>query len=271
MVEPFLKWPGGKRWLVKEFPHLFPKQFDRYIEPFLGSGAVFFKLCPKAALLADSNPEVVNAFELVKTAPESIQTRLAALQRQHSRKNYYLIRERTPRSALGRASRFIYLNRTCFNGIYRVNKLGQFNVPIGTKSVVCFTDGYLDIIARTLCGATIRRADFEDTINEAKDGDFVFIDPPYTVRHNNNNFLKYNAHLFSWDDQVRLARSVRAARERGALIMLCNANHRSVVDLYRGFGKHHVLERQSVIAANRSHRGQTTELIITSGYKSASL
>ncbi len=263
MLEPFLKWPGGKRWLALQHGALFPREFHRYIEPFLGGGAVFFSLRPARAILADSNSELVNAYSCLKDSPEVIDRRLRRLHARHGRRLYYKMRAMVPRSALGRAVRFLYLNRTCFNGIYRVNQKGEFNVPIGSKTLVQYSDGYLLSVSNSLRTASIRVADFEETISKAGSGDFVFVDPPYTVMHNNNNFIKYNANLFSWVDQVRLSSVIRRAASRGAMIMLSNADHSSIRALYRDFGHHYRVARSSVLAAESDRRCKTTELVIT--------
>ena len=169
----------------------------------------------------------------------------------------------SPTDPVARAVRFLYLNRTCFNGIYRVNKNGDFNVPIGTKDAVSFEDGYLDKVAQALKNARIRRRDFAVAIGKANENDFVFIDPPYTVMHNNNGFVKYNAQLFSWKDQARLAAAIKAAGERGALIMMSNADHESVRALYKGFGTHRSLTRASILAGDPDCRRNATELLVT--------
>lgn len=263
MTEPFLKWPGGKRWLTNRYDKLFPEKVGRYIEPFLGGGAVFFFVNPTEAILADTNEDLVNAYNNVRLHASEIEKRLGLLQQKHNSDTYYKIRSEQPDVALDRAVRFIYLNRTCFNGIYRVNRAGEFNVPIGSKTQVEYPAGYLTEVSKRLKVATIRVADFEDTLAEAAKGDFVFVDPPYTVMHNNNNFLKYNAHLFSWADQERLAKAVRKAAAKGARVMLSNANHASVRALYRGFGVHRRPARTTVLAADSGHRCDTNELLIT--------
>jgi DNA adenine methylase len=132
---PFLKWPGGKRWFVTHYADLIPRAFGRYVEPFLGSGAVFFHLKPKKALLADSNSELIETYKAVKHDPDSVLAHLRRHHRDHCHEHYYQVRDAMPRTPTTRAARFIYLNRTCFNGIYRVNLDGTFNVPIGTKTV----------------------------------------------------------------------------------------------------------------------------------------
>jgi len=261
--DPFLKWPGGKRWLVHQYASLFPRRFERYLEPFLGGGAVFFHLMPSQAILSDSNSDLVNAYRCLKKHAKTIDKGLYALHCRHGRKLYYRMRAAHPRLQVPRAIRFLYLNRTCFNGIYRVNLKGEFNVPIGTKNLVAYPKDYLQSVAACLRDAEIRVSDFEKTIDEATVHDFVFVDPPYTVMHNNNNFLKYNANLFSWTDQVRLASAVKRAAARGAFVMVSNADHRSVRALYSDFGKHHCVSRTSILAADSVRRRQTTELVIT--------
>ncbi|CBE69941.1 DNA adenine methylase [Candidatus Methylomirabilis oxygeniifera] len=263
MPEPFLKWPGGKRWLVQQHATMFPSSYRRYIEPFLGGGAVFFYLLPTSAVLSDTNPDLINAYECLQQYPALVDRRLHLLQKQHSKELYYRIRATLPKNALERAVRFIYLNRTCFNGIYRVNRNGDFNVPIGSKTLVEYPEGYLQTLSGCLSKASLQAADFEDTINRAGKDDFVFVDPPYTVMHNNNNFIKYNDRLFLWSDQLRLASAIKRAASRGAKIMLSNADHHSVRELYREFGIHHRINRSSMLAAEASHRCQTTELLIT--------
>jgi DNA adenine methylase len=264
MLEPFLKWPGGKRWLVHQYAALFPSQYHRYLEPFLGGGAVFFHLKPQRAVLSDTNRELVNAYQCLKKHAKAIEKRLTDLQCKHNATLYYRIRETRPTAAIEQAVRFLYLNRTCFNGIYRVNLRGEFNVPIGTKDRVAYPDDYLQEVAARLRHASVRVADFENTLEKAVAGDFVFVDPPYTVMHNNNNFVKYNAKLFSWTDQQRLASAVKKAARRGAAVMVSNADHQSVRDLYRNFGTHHRVDRTSILAADFLYRRKTTELLITS-------
>ncbi len=262
-IEPFLKWPGGKRWLVQRFRELFCTDYNRYIEPFLGGGAVFFHLGPSDAILSDANEELINAYHCIRTNAKEIEAGLRVMQNRHSSRAYYRVRDLVPGDAVQRAVRFIYLNRTCFNGIYRVNKRGEFNVPVGTKTQVEYPEGYLDTIARYLSIATIRVSDFEQTIDLAGEGDFLYADPPYTVMHNNNNFIKYNSSLFSWSDQVRLAAALQRASQRGASILVTNADHLSIRRLYGELGTFTRVSRTSILAADSGSRIQITELAIT--------
>lgn len=264
MPEPFLKWAGGKRWLIQRYRNLFPEKYGRYVEPFLGGGAVFFELLPREAILADANEDLINAYRCVKTDHIRIDAELRKLHESHTETQYYRIRTMSFSDPVERAVRLIYLNRTCFNGLYRVNRCGQFNVPMGAKTQVEFPNGYLAEIAGALRSTRFRVADFQSVLDETGDGDFVFLDPPYTVMHNTNNFIKYNAALFSWEDQVRLASAAKRAVARGALVMVANADHASVRSLYGNVGRQHRVERASVLASHSDHRRRTTELIITS-------
>lgn len=263
-ITPFLKWAGGKRWFVQRHADLIPKIFNRYIEPFLGGGSVFFHLQPKDALLGDTNPDLIAAYRGIKQNWKGLVKSLQYHSRQHSDEHYYSIRDRRPTEAIPRASRMIYLNRTCFNGIYRVNLRGEFNVPRGTKDAVLLDTDRFDQMAKLLEGADIRVADFEVLINEAKAGDFVFADPPYTVRHNFNGFVKYNEKLFSWQDQERLAEALIRAKKRGVHILSTNANHSSIRELYDQDGFNLITtSRFSSISASSEHRKQFDELIIS--------
>lgn len=264
MTESFLKWPGGKRWLVRQHVSLFPFSYRRYIEPFLGGGSIFFHLAPQRAVLSDTNCELISAYRCLRDSPKAVEKRLIGLHKEHSEETYYRLRRSNPVDKVGRAVRFIYLNRTCFNGMYRVNLKGEFNVPIGTKTSVAFPDGFLHAISSSLQRASIKVADFEESIDKSMSGDFVFVDPPYTMMHNKNNFVKYNANLFSWSDQLRLAEAIRRAARRGAAVMLSNADHHSIRELYANFGYQYRVSRSSVLAANASHRRKTSELLVLS-------
>lgn len=259
--EPFLKWAGGKRWLVRQHAHLFPEFSGTYIEPFLGSGAVFFHLQPASAVLSDKNKALIEAYRVLRGSPHALNTRLRELQALHSPDFYYQMRTEAPSTKIGRAARFIYLNRTCWNGLYRVNRKGEFNVPIGTKTLVEFPEGILADLSNSLKNVELVDCDFEATINRAKKGDFVFVDPPYTVSHNNNGFLKYNDVLFSWEDQIRLAKAVERASNKGAYVLVSNANHKTLADLYSGFAVPHTLARASTLSGKSAGRRKTEEAV----------
>lgn len=262
-VIPFLKWAGGKRWLAPQIVGEIGAISGRYIEPFLGGGAVFFTVQPERALLGDLNGNLVEAYRTIKRAWRKVVEILEDHQIHHSKDHYYQVREWHPDNPLERTARMIYLNRTCWNGLYRVNLDGKFNVPIGTKTCVLMDTDDFQTTARLLRNADIVCGDFEGLIDQARRGDVVFADPPYTVRHKYNGFIKYNESLFSWNDQIRLRDAVLRASERGARIFVTNADHESIRTLYASDFEIRAIERYSAISGRSSSRGNYSELIIT--------
>lgn len=261
-IVPFLKWAGGKRWLADELANRINCE-GRYIEPFLGGGAVFFGVQPERAILGDVNKDLTDTYRAIKGAWRKVLERLEHHQYAHSKEHYYAVRASVPEDRLDRAARFIYLNRTCWNGLYRVNLFGQFNVPIGTKTAVLMDSDDFSSISRLLKGAEILCSDFEALIDRARNGDVIFADPPYTVRHKFNGFIKYNESLFSWHDQVRLRDSLIRARDRGANIFVTNADHSSIRSLYEDHFHIESVERYSAISGRALTRGTYPELLIT--------
>lgn len=263
---PFLKWPGGKRWFVCNHADLLPSKYGVYVEPFLGAGAIYFHLMPPKALLGDVNTDLVDAYRVIKDSWQELEASLRYRHRRHREDPdtyYYWLRAKVPSNLVQRASRLIYLNRTCFNGIYRVNRKGQFNVPRGTKDKVLIDTDDFESMSKVLAGAQLVAGDFEKLIDKAGRGDFVFCDPPYTVRHNYNGFRKYNEVLFSWADQERLAKALVRAALRGVKIVCTNANHQSVRDLYDNpLFERRVVSRYSCIAAENTGRSYFEELVI---------
>lgn len=262
-VAPFLKWPGGKRWFVNSYASFLSTKYNRYIEPFLGGGSVFFYLKPKQSILGDKNIELITTYKGIRDDWISVEKLLGKHQKKHSETHYYKVREKQLDDPIEQAARFIYLNRTCFNGIYRVNLSGKFNVPKGGKEAVILETDDFESVSRLLANADLRVADFEELVNEARKNDLIFADPPYTVRHNQNGFVKYNETLFSWEDQERLSESLARARKRGVKIVSTNANSPSVRELYekRGFDLKTV-SRFSSISADPKSRKQFDELVI---------
>ncbi|TNJ54101.1 Dam family site-specific DNA-(adenine-N6)-methyltransferase [Paenibacillus hemerocallicola] len=260
---PFLKWAGGKRWFTKKFGEIFPQRYNTYIEPFIGGGSVFFYLKPNRAIIGDINEELVLTYRSIKENWAKVNELLEVHQRNHSNDYYYLVRESIPHDQYEKAARLIYLNRTCFNGIYRVNLQGVFNVPKGTKDSVILDSDNFEGISQLLTNTQIWNADFEFLINNANQDDLVFADPPYTVRHNQNGFIKYNENLFSWNDQLRLADALLRAKQRGAIVIATNANHQLLRELYqeRGF-EINTVSRYSSISADPKKRNQYEEIIV---------
>ncbi|TWU25327.1 Modification methylase DpnIIA [Novipirellula galeiformis] len=261
-IRPFIKWAGGKRWMIDHHSDLFDVDFDRLVEPFLGSGAVFFGLAPKRALLADSNPQLIETYMALRDDWKSVRRNLIRHQQNHCTDYYYRMRSFTGRTPATRAARFIYLNRTCWNGLYRVNQKGHFNVPIGTRDTVLFDSDDFESVSRRLSGVKIATANYSETMKKTRKGDFVFVDPPYTVKHNTNGFIKYNESLFSWEDQEKLRDAVSEAVCRGAKVLVTNAYHKSVLKLYRNMGTIRRLSRMSSIAGASKSRGQFDEMVV---------
>jgi DNA adenine methylase len=257
----FLNWAGGKRGLLAQIlPHL-PASYGRYFEPFLGGGSLFFSLKPKRAFLADINTPLIDAYIEVR---RDVRTVIRHLSRFHfSQVAYYHVRDSSPRGSAARAARFIYLNKTCWNGLYRENLAGRFNVPFGRKKTPFVPDVHaLHNASHLLRSATLSSADFATATQAVKPGDLVFLDPPYVTTHDNNGFIEYNARLFTWSDQERLAAHARALAKRGAFVAVTNAAHSDVVRLYRGF--HNVaLHRHSTIAGAPAARRPVKEILFT--------
>lgn len=255
---PLVKWAGGKRLLLKHIAPLVPN-FGAYYEPFLGGGALFFSLLPHRSVLSDKNAELINAFRQVRDNCEALIRSLQKLS--NSEAIYYRLRDERPRGSLERAVRFLYLTRLSFNGIYRLNLKGKFNVPYGRKGHLSTCDpDHLRRASTSLRSSRILLGDFEEVATKAEDGDLVYFDPPYTVAHGNNGFLKYNAKIFSWADQVRLAELSRRLAVRGVHVIVSNADHASIRNLYSGFGSV-LVSRYSVISASADYRRRITESI----------
>lgn len=261
---PFLKWAGGKRWLSQRIIELIPHNYSTYYEPFLGSGAVYFELTPSKAVLSDLNEDLISTYQAIREDWSKVEDTLAVHHRKHSPDYYYHVRQQQLRKTHTKAAQFIYLNRTCWNGLYRVNLKGEFNVPIGTKSNVILTSDNFQSVAKTLKNTELVCGDFEKTINRAKKNDIVFADPPYTVHHNYNGFIKYNENIFKWEDQVRLSEALKRAASRGAKVIMTNANHDSVRKLYSSGFLLEPISRRSVIAGAATARKSFEELLIVS-------
>lgn len=260
---PLIKWPGGKRALLSEIIPKMPSSFGTYYEPFFGGGAVFFALTPEKAVISDANEELINAYIQVRDNPDVLIKELKILR--NTEDVYYSVRASAPRSSIKRAARLLYLTRLSFNGIHRVNLAGQFNVPYGKKfHLTSVEPEKLLAISELLQGVDIKSGDFEEITSSATAGDLVYFDPPYTVAHAHNGFVKYNERIFSWSDQQRLAKHARALAKRGCCVVISNADHPSIHELYKGL-KCTIINRPSVIAASSAHRRTITECIFVLG------
>lgn len=265
-ITPPLKWAGGKRWFIRNHLDLFPESYNTYFEPFFGGGAVLFSLRPEKAIVSDANRDLIRTYKAIQFDFEGVKSALHRHARNHSDAYFYKIRPNRPDDPVELAAWFLYLNRTCYNGLYRVNKKGQFNVPRGTKDTVLLPSDDFDSVSKALTGCEIIYSDFEPIINRSSQGDFVFLDPPYTVKHNNNGFIKYNENLFSWEDQIRLSKAIARAERRGVKLLISNADHHSVRALYEGIGEIFTLNRYSVIGGGAGYRSNTSEIVVKVGY-----
>lgn len=262
-AKPFIKWAGGKNWLTQRLKDFLPRKFNNYHEPFLGGGAVFFYLNPtNKSFLSDINSELINAFNQVKTNPQKLINQLKSFN--NNEEFYYQLRSTNSVNKIFNAAKFIHLNKTCFNGIYRVNSIGKFNVPYGHNSTVKVFDTQNILLAsNSLKKAQLIPQDFSLCIDMIEKNDLVFLDPPYTVAHNNNGFLEYNRKVFSWEDQQRLATVINKIQKKRAYFILTNAVHNCIINLYKGLGKRFELERYSTISSQIDRRKRTSEFLFT--------
>jgi len=248
MATPFLKWAGGKRSLAPHIAALAPERFSSYHEPFLGGGAVFFQLrsagCDQRAVLSDANAELVGCYVAVRDATEELITALRSLSEEHlagdqaqRRARYYAVRAADPGDPVARSARLIFLNRTGYNGLYRLNAQGRFNVPFGRYSNprILDEDG-LRSAAQALQGAVLAARGFDDASACAGPGDFVYLDPPYVPLSATSTFTQYTGARFGPDDQAALRDCFESMTRRGAAVLLSNSDHELVRELYGGHG-----------------------------------
>jgi DNA adenine methylase len=271
---PFLKWAGGKTQLLPQLSAMLPERFERYLEPFAGSAALFFWLrrnrSPFTAYLLDRNEELVNCYVAVRDRVDDLIPRLAALRANHCKRFYYKMRAQKPAtlSDLARAARFIYMNKTCFNGLYRINSRGEFNVPIGSyRNPRIFDEDGLREAGRALSGAAISRADFAETVSVAGAGDLVYFDPPYHPRSRTASFTSYalgrdGRAVFGIEEQRRLAGVFQDLDRKNCHVMLSNSDSEEIRQLYRGF-RIRVASARRAINSDASARGAVSEIVVT--------
>jgi DNA adenine methylase len=260
---PFLKWAGGKGQLIQQYQSYFPTQFQTYYEPFLGGAALFFHLCPHQAVLSDVNPELVNVYCCVRDQVEAVIALLDVHQRHHSKTYYYQMRSLTPDSEVERAARLIYLNKTCFNGLYRENSKGEFNVPMGRyhAPTICNPE-LLRAASAALQSAQIVVRSFESVLESAQTAEaFVYFDPPYYPLSPTSNFTAYNRYAFSAADQIRLRDVFAALSQRGVQVLLSNSDCPFIRDLYQGFTIQPITATRA-INSNHTKRGKISEVLI---------
>ena len=270
---PFVKWVGGKRQLLKQFKELGlypPEDFNPntaiYFEPFVGGGAVFFDLFPQRAVLFDLNYELIITYNVIKNDVENL---IKSLKKHRHNKEYFLnLRIKNPKklSDLNIASRFIYLNRTCFNGLYRVNKNGEFNVPFGSykKPLVCDEEN-LRKIHKVLQRIDIFCDDYKKVLNMAKKGDFIYLDPPYYPINGTSNFTSYTSNDFLEKEQEELKDVFVQLHKKGCFVMLSNSDTPFINKLYSKLGrkiKVHKIKANRMINSNSKKRGKINEVLV---------
>ena len=266
VASPIVKWAGGKTQLLKHYTRLFPAEFNRYFEPFLGGGAVFFHMVAKnpnlRAVLSDSNVELINCYNMVKNELPAVIRQLK--KHRNDKHHFYKVRamDVSGLTPAERAARLIFLNKTCFNGLYRVNRNGQFNVPFGRYNNPKICDEVnLRAAERALCNAKIITANFEAVSAQAKEGDFVYLDPPYQPLSTTSSFTSYTRNSFSSEDQERLAQLFQKLTDKGCYAMLSNSDTPFIRELYSGFQIETVYANRA-INSKAEKRGRVAEVAI---------
>ena len=262
---PFLKWAGGKTRLISQYKDHFPQHYQTYYEPFLGGGAVFFHLQPSHAVLTDINADLVITYRCVRDNLEELITLLQAHQQRHNSEYYYDVRNYHNGTDLTKAARFIYLNKTCFNGLYRVNSQGKFNVPVGKyKNPGICQEEVLRVASLALQKVEIKQANFEEVLNYATGtNDFVYFDPPYYPLNKTSNFTAYSNFCFDENQQIKLRDIFIELADKGVKVMLSNCDCPLIRDLYSDFNVHTISAARS-INSNAQKRGKITEVLVTS-------
>lgn len=275
LVQPFLKWAGGKRQLLPELRKFVPKKFGRYFEPFIGAGAVLFDLQPSKATINDANLELIKCYKAIRENPEAL---IAITQKyRYDKDEFYRLRalDREPdfskRSDLERASRIIYLNKTCFNGLFRVNSQGQFNVPFGDYTNPRIIEpAVIRAVSRYLNSAEVQilQGDFECAVKAAKKGDFVYFDPPYDPLSDTSSFTGYSLDSFDRKQQERLRNLCVELDDRGCQVLASNSATPFIREIYGSVGRFSIIE----VEANRNinsvgtGRKKINELLIFNKY-----
>ena len=271
--KPFVKWVGGKRQLLKQFKLMSlypPKDFNptksKYFEPFVGGGAVFFDLLPQKAVLSDMNEELVITYNVIKKNVEDL---IKSLKKHKHNKKYFLkLRKKDPKklSDVETASRFIYLNKTGFNGMYRVNKSGGFNIPFGDQKnpLICDEENLLKV-SKSLKSIKIVKSDFKKALKNVKKGDFIYFDPPYYPLNRTANFVGYTASGFLEKEQRDLRDIYFKLHRKGCFVMLSNSNTDFIKKLYSGLDKRvkiHKVKANRMINSDATKRGKIKEVLV---------
>jgi DNA adenine methylase len=267
LPKPFIKWAGGKRQLISELLRLAPKEFNDYYEPFFGGGALFFELFSlgklKHVYLNDFNFELINAYKVIKEKPLELIKELSREKYENSSKVFYEIRAEKCVDPVKSAARFIYLNKTSFNGLYRVNSKGGFNVPFGRykKPLILDKENILAVHV-ALQKDELSSTDFEVAVKNAKKGDFIYFDPPYQPLNKTSTFTSYTSKDFNEKDQERLMECFASLDKKGCYVMLSNSHTKFILDLYKNYNVHTVMATR-LINCKSEKRGKIKEVVVT--------
>jgi DNA adenine methylase len=264
-LKPILKWAGGKSNLLPQLTPFFPENFKRYIEPFLGGGAVFLALKPGKVpcMINDYNKDVYNLYSVIQKNPHELMKILDIYQEKYSKEFYYDLRSsHNSHSKTHQAARTLFLNKTGFNGLYRLNSKGNFNVPFGKRTVcpILYEQKNLLAVSEYLKTATLINKDFEEIINFAQEGDFIYCDPPYEPISQSSSFNFYNGKSFLFSDQQRLYHACRKAAKKGAFIAVSNSTSPNILNLYQDWEIHKVLANRFINSQGKK-RGKIEEIL----------
>lgn len=265
-IKPFLRWAGGKSRLMNLLLHYLPDDISKrkYIEPFVGAGSMFLALQPKQAFLSDANSHLINTYKYIHSSPHLIHRYLSQHLKRTCEAYYYQIRECYNRSkpSAAQAARFIYLNKTCFNGIFRVNRDDEFNVPYGWKEPPLLPGlQHLRRVSKALKGVKLVACGFQEALRNTTSKDFIYIDPPYPPLNGIANFTHYTADRFTETDQRQLAQLFSNLHLKGCKLMMSNADLPLIRRLYKGFNIHKLSVVRWITCKNKKH--SVSELVIT--------
>lgn len=275
LLSPILKWVGGKRQLLSEIIPLIDESCDNYVEPFIGGGAVLFRLQPKKAIINDYNTELINVYRTVRDDLDGLVALLKKHEKYNSSDYYYEVRalDRTPdfdkMSNSEKAARIIYLNKTCYNGLYRVNSLGQFNSPYGKyKNPNIVNEVVLRAISKYLNGneISIRSGDYKDILNDIEKNSFVYLDPPYMPISSSSSFTGYTEGGFGYDKQVELKEECDKLNSKGVHFLQSNSDCEEIRELYKAY-RIKVVKANRAINSDAKKRGQINEVLIYNAKK----
>lgn len=269
-IRPVLKWAGGKSSLLSQLFLYFPRTMNRYLEPFLGAGSVYLSLLYNVPMIVnDVNYELFLLYTVIRDHPDELMFCLDEFQKKYSETFFYELRKNVPISQIQQAARTIFLNKTCFNGLFRQNRKGEFNVPFGKKTScpTLYDKEHMINFSLKLKNTLLRNEDFQTIVESAEKGDFIYCDPPYEPLSKTSSFRNYNSTGFSQDDQKRLFKSCVAAEKRGVKIAISNSTAPFILDLYQDCKIQKIFAKRNINSLG-SRRGVIEEVLILMGMES---